>query len=52
MSVLACMCWSPHVSSDRNLVAVNGPKAKAVLNRENPRARLAAVLPSSLSPLI
>lgn len=38
--MLACMCCSPHVSSDRNLIAVNSPKASAALNRENPRARL------------
>lgn len=27
---------SPHVCSDRNLIAVSGPEASAVPNRENP----------------
>lgn len=43
---LAFMCCGPHVSSDRNLIAVNSPKSNAVPNRENPPSR------SSLSPLI
>lgn len=41
-----------HVSSDRNLIAVNGPKAKAQLNKENPRVWLSAALLGSSSSLI
>lgn len=45
---------SQDVSGDRNLIVVDGPRAKATSNRENPWARLSlsAALASSLSPSI